>query len=153
MRIAGSMIVLLLAACGEASTPPPSRPAPQPEPDHEPTSESPAPSRQCDAVAEGASTQEHLEAVAACFHAAVVAMNREPRDGETLEAFMSSARLPGTPSLALSDGSAVTFEVTDQWHDDLEGGGATFGTTYRFSAPGHPESAATSVQLIIDGVE
>lgn len=107
-------------------------------------------SRRC-APASGASDQDRLTAAARCFHDAVTALQREPASGETLAAFLGAAGLADQADLAFADGAIIIWQVVGRDHDDLEGGGATFTTTYRFGAPGHPETAETTVSLEIDG--
>jgi hypothetical protein len=95
--------------------------------------------------------QAQLEAVAACFHAAVLALGREPEEGEALAAFFGAAQLPGTPQLRIQDGAAIAFEVVAREHDDYDDGRSDFVTTYRFTAPGHAETAEITIVLSMGG--
>jgi hypothetical protein len=151
MKTAVLVFVMTAVACGGTSSYEPQTPERHPGP--ESTSLASTAPERCNAVLENASPQAHLDAIATCFHAAILSLNREPDEGETLEEFMTAAELPGAPPLVLDDGVVVEIEVVDRWHDDLVGGGATFGTTYRFSAPGHQETAERSIVLTIGGEE
>ncbi len=104
----------------------------------------------CQAVA-GATVQDRLETIARCFHAAVVALSREPSPAESLAEFLGAAGLAEPGDVTLGDGALVSWEVVRREHDSYEGGGTSLATTYRFSAPGHPESAQTTVVLSIGG--
>jgi len=144
-----SWAILVLAACGGAPSPVP--PAHEQHPALQHQREPPSTAGNCSAAPTGGSVQAHLQAVAACFHAAVLALNREPSQGESLSAFLGSAGLPGTPNLTLPDGATVAFSVVERSHDDLDDGSASFYTTYRFTAPGHAETAETTIVLTVGG--
>ena len=99
----------------------------------------------------GATVQDRLEDIAGCFHAAVVALSREPAAAESLAAFLGATGLAGPADVTLGDGALVSWEVVGREHDSYEGGGMGLATTYRFSAPGHPESARITVVLSVGG--
>jgi hypothetical protein len=100
--------------------------------------------RPCES-APGASVQDRLDRIARCFHDAVVALQREPAQGESLAAFLGAARVAEPRDLSLADGAVVAFEVVRREHDSYEGGRTDLVTTYRFAARGHPETAETAV--------
>jgi hypothetical protein len=105
----------------------------------------------CPTAPPDADAQARLDAIATCFHAAVLALNRQPKAGETLSDFFSAAAMSSATALTLADGAVVSFEITGQEHDDYEDGHSEYTTTYRFSAAGHPETAQTTIVLSMGG--
>lgn len=124
-----------------------------------PVTEPPTPSKQakpqtmngtCHAAAPNGGVQAKLDAVAACFHKAVLVLNRQPNKGETLAEFFSASSLIGTLALQLPDGS-ISVEAVETEEDLYVDGHSEFITRYRFTAPGHEEMAEISIVRSMGG--
>jgi hypothetical protein len=151
-RVVWCSLAVLSISCAAA----PSNPTPSPR--QETTLPKAAPRVEaapaaCPLPSPGSDVQATLDAVASCFHAAVLLLNREPAKDEPLADFLDTARSPAAAVLTLPDGVAVSYAIVEQQHDDYDDGRSDFVTTYRFSAPGHPETADTTIVLTVGGAD
>ena len=92
--------------------------------------------------------QAELEGVAAAFQAAVIALNREPEDKESLGEFLKQSsegvHFDSAGRVVLTDGSVVSFKRSFGSCMLFEHGSVT-ETDYAFSAKEHREEAKISI--------
>jgi hypothetical protein len=116
------------------------------------------------AKVEFASCKAHLDAIADCFFKVVTQIQREPKEGEPMAAFLGKAtwQIAASPvheacsplglddkskRILLADGSEVRVQTKELSHDQLTGGAAAWLIEYRFSSPTCAESGKATIEL------
>lgn len=140
---------------GEPDAPPAETPPDPASPDEPPAA---VPTTDSGAAAEPAAAAARLLAAADCFPRAVAALQAEPRDGESLEAFLgrglaalrAAGPLPGSCGFLQPDGPAVPIcpggnrvrlERTEVSRDLFEGGREDVQLRYTFDCGGDVTTA------------